>query len=167
MAYDKVASQALSNNWRVYCLALDDASRLELIASMTAATSVKSGRNVRLWFDTGTGFRNILNRTLSTDEYELRERIIKGCLRINNENVPLKASGSVSTRKANADKFARYCKDPYTGKFTRAIEFIPSGFVIQYDTYGLAVDDLDPDDEDLLEFTDSSLLPDEFVIDFF
>jgi hypothetical protein len=167
MAYDKVAAQALSNNWRVYCLTLDNLSRQELVASMTAATSVKSERNVRLWFDTGNGFRNILNRTLSSDEYELRERIIKGCLRINNENVPLKSTGSVSTRKANADKFAKYCKDPYTGRFTRAIEFIPTGFVLQYDTYGLAVDDLDPDDDDLLEFTDTSLISDDFLIDYF
>lgn len=167
MAYTKAAAQALSNNWRVYCLSLDPQSRLEMIASMTAATSVKDQRNVRLWFDTGSGFRNILNRTLSADEYELRERIIKGCLRINNENVPLKATGSVSTRKANAEKFARYCKDPYTGEFTRAIEFIPNGFVLQYDTYGIREENEGLDDEALLEFGDYSLIPDEFLIDYF
>ena len=166
MAYDKAAARALSNNWRVYCLGLDDQSRLQLIASMTAATSVKSERNVRLWFSTNDSYRNILNRTLDPDEYELREKIIKGCLRLNNENVPLKIADSVSTRQANAQKFAKYAKDSYTGRFTRSIEFTPNGFKLQYDAYGIDTSFDDDDDEDYIEFAPKSTLSDDFIEEF-
>lgn len=167
MAFDKVSADALSNNWRVYCLSLDNDSRQELIASMLAATSVKNERNVRLWFDTSGNYRKILNRTLSADEYALREKIIKACLRLNNENVPLKTAKSDSSRSLNANKFAKYVKDSYTGKFTRVIQFTPQGFVLSYDTYG--IDETSPDDtidEDFFEFTTEDL-PDSIITDFF
>lgn len=167
MAYDKIAADALSNNWRIYCLSLDDASRLQMIASMTAASSVKSERNVRLWYDTGTSYRKILNRTLSSDEYDLRESIIKAALRINNENVPLKTSTGRDNRASNADKFARNVKDAYVGRFIRAVTFNPDGYSLFYDSYGTAViDDTEGDDEDYIEFTED-LLPDEIIADYF
>lgn len=168
MAYDRVASDALSNQWRDYCINLDNETRLQMIASMLEATSVKSERNVRLWFDSGANYRKILNRTLSADEYAVRERIIKACLRLNNENVPLKSASGKSSRRLNAKKFAEYVKDSYTGTFTRAITFTPSGFQLSYDTYGYQSDDEDfPDDEDFIEFYDEDLLPNDVVEDFF
>jgi len=166
MAYDKASARALSNNWRVYCLGLDEQSRLQLIASMTAATSVNSERNVRLWFATNDSYRNILNRTLNPEEYELRERIIKGCLRLNNENVPLKTANSNSTRSENAKKFEKYAKDGYTGKFNRSIEFSPNGFQVQYDAYGIDTSFDDDDDEDYIEFAPKSTLSDDFIEEF-
>lgn len=167
MAYDKPAADALSNNWRVFCLSLGSESRQQLIASMLAATSVKNERNVRLWFDTTASYRKILNRTLSADEYDLRERIIKASLRLNNENVPLKAAKGEQNRKGNANKFAEYVKDSYTGRFLRAITFNAAGFEVFYDTYGTDV--FNPDDrpdEDYIEFTDEDL-PDTIEQDFF
>jgi len=167
MAYDAIASPALSNNFRAYFLLQDNATQLEIIASLLEATSVKAERNVRLWFETGAGFRNILNRTLSADEFILRESIVKACLRINNENVPTKMTSSVATRKANAVKFAEYMKDRYTGRFVRSITFSSSGFTFSYDTYGR--DEIDPpleEDEDFLEYT-TEPLPDDILADFF
>jgi len=167
MAYDSVTSPALSNNFRVYFLAQNNATQQEIIRSLLAATSVAAERNVRLWFETGTGFRNILNRTLSADEYTLRENIVKACLRLNNENIPTKTTGSVATRQANAAKFAKYMQDPYTGKYVRAIVFMDFGFTFSYDTYGRD-DDLEPEspDETFIEFTPEPL-PDEIIADFF
>ena len=168
MAYDKVASEALSNQWRDYCNNLDDATRLQMIASMKEATSVKSERNVRLWFDNGANYRKILNKTLSADEYALRERIVRAALRLNNENVPLKTASGKSARQLNARKFAEYVKDSYTGRFTRAITFTENGFLLSYDTYGNMGDgDGDFDDEDFIEFYDEDFLPDDVVEEFF
>lgn len=158
MAFDKIAADALSNNWRVFCLSLDSDTRQQMVANMLAATSVKNERNVRLWFETGASYRKILNRSLSADEYELRERIVKACLRLNNENVPLKSATGKQNRKLNAAKFAEYMKDSYTGRFTRAILFNPDGFQVLYDTYGIYDDDLeDRPDEDYFEFTEEPL----------
>jgi hypothetical protein len=166
MAYDKISAEALSNNWRVYCLSLDVDTRQQMIASMLEATSVKNERNVRLWFDTSGGYRKILNKTLAADEYALREKIIKSCLRLNNENVPMKGASGTSSRRLNAVKFAEYVKDRYTGTFTRIISFNPSGFSISYDTYGIYADTIDDSiDEDYIEFTQEPL-PDSFVFEF-
>jgi len=167
MAFDKIAADALSNNWRVFCLSLDSDTRQQMIANMLEATSVKNERNVRLWFETTGSYRKILNRTLSADEYDLREKIVKACLRLNNENVPLKSASGKSSRRLNAVKFAEYMKDSYTGRFTRAIIFTPNGFELLYDTYGIYDGDVeDSPDEDYFEFTDE-ILPDEIVEDFF
>ncbi|MGB9694089.1 MAG: hypothetical protein ACPLYF_04530 [Fervidobacterium sp.] len=167
MAFDKVAADSLSNNWRVFCLNLDNDSRQQMIASMLSATSVKNERNVRLWFDTSGNYRKILNRTLSADEYALREKIVKACLRLNNENVPLKAATGKSSKRLNADKFAEYIKDSYTGKFVRVIQFTANGFELLYDTYGIdeGLSD-DFDDEDFFEFTDEPL-NDDIISDWF
>lgn len=167
MAYDKVAAEALSNQWRNFCNNLDSDTRQQMIQSMLSATSVKSERNVRLWFDTGANYRKILNRTLSADEYALREKIIKACLRLNNENVPLKTASGKSSKRLNADKFAEYIKDAYTGRFTRVIIFNPDGFQLSYDTYGIYGEEEEGgDDEDYIEFT-TDPLPDEIIEEFF
>lgn len=156
MAFDSVAADALSNNFRVSFLALDSESRQQAIASFLEATSVKSERNVRTWFSVGSDYRKILNRSLSADEYALREKLVKALIGANNVNVPLKTASSVSTRKANAQKFAKYAKDSYTGRFVRAISFDRNGFTFSYDVYGFesTLDD-GLDDEDLIEFEDA------------
>lgn len=152
MAYSQATATALSNQLRTYYAALDPIAKLYVRDCLLEATDAKDVRNVQLWLTSGATQRNFLNNRLSSGEYTLRETIVKAVLRLNNENVPLKTKNDISTRKQAARDFARYIKDPYTGRYTRSIEFSSLGFKLTYDTYGSVTDVDSIIDEDLIEF---------------
>ncbi len=126
----------LSQQFRDYMNDLDSATRNFAASVLREALGIKNIRNVQLWYATTGTQRNILNRKISTEEYQRREILIQSLIGARPANGLQKSVQKSGNPVAVGRKLSEYIDNPYTRKALTLITFQGDSMEIEYDAYG-------------------------------